>query len=280
MYIEITNICGLQCSFCPPKVNPTMTMNIDFFEQIIEQIKPYTKLVALHVLGDPLVVSNLTKYLDIIQKHNLKAMITTTGYHLDKSLFQTLSHQSIKQINFSLNSYNKNAMHKTFGQYFEPIIEFCKYKVQNRLNSFINLRLWNLDAQNSEEEFNHKVFKSIHEKFGVDIKSKNSKESIRLDNKVLLQFDQYFQWPSLDNDIVGDGYCHALSSQVAILSNGVVVPCCLDCDGVIELGNLHSNTFDAILHSKKAQDIIKGFKNNIAVEPLCQKCSYKERFNQ
>lgn len=280
MYIEITNICGLQCSFCPPKINPTHTMSLDFFEEIVKQIKPYTKLVALHVLGDPLVVKNLEKYLDVIEKYNLKAMITTTGYYLQRNLFPILSHKAIKQINFSLNSYNKNAMKQTFEDYIDPIIEFCKYKVQKNIPSFINLRLWNLDAHNSEEKFNQKVFEILYENFGVKIDQSNVKQSIRLDNKVLLQFDQYFIWPSLENQIVGNGYCHGLSSQIAILSNGVVVPCCLDCDGHINLGNLHTQTLNQILNNQKSQNIIEGFKNNLAIELLCQKCSYKERFNQ
>ena len=152
--------------------------------------------------------------------------------------------------------------------------------MQKNIPSFINLRLWNLDAHNSEEKFNQKVFETLYKNFGVKIDHSNTKQSIRLDNKVLLQFDQYFIWPSLENQIVGNGYCHGLSSQIAILSSGVVVPCCLDCDGHINLGNLHTQTLNQILNNQKSQNIIEGFKNNLAIEQLCQKCSYKERFNQ
>ncbi len=280
VYIEITNICGLQCSFCPPKINPIKTLSLEEFENIIAQVAPLTDLVALHVLGDPLVISDLEKYLDIVQKYNLKAMITTTGYHLNDSMFQTLSHSTIKQINFSLNSFNKNSMKKSLNEYLQPILDFCQYKVEHNLPNFINLRLWNLDQQNSEEDFNTQIINSLENFFNIKIEINKQKESIRIDNKVLINFDQYFQWPSLKNDIVGDGYCHGLQSQFAILVDGRVVPCCLDCDGVIELGNITQQSLQDILNSSKASKIIEGFKNNKAVEELCQKCSYKERFNQ
>jgi len=279
VYIEITNICGLSCSFCPPKINPTMTMDLEFFEQIIKQLENKTKLIALHVLGDPLVVSNLKDYLDIAQKYNIKVMITTTAYYLRREYFNLLTHNAIKQINFSLNSFNKNSMNKTFDEYMETILEFCSYKVTNKINSFINLRLWNKDKQNSEKEFNNMIYKKLNSFFGTNITNNIESKSIRLDNKVLLNFDDYFIWPNLNNDYSSQGYCQGATKQIAVLSNGTVVPCCLDCDGIINLGDLHKQNLDDILKNKRTQNLINGFKNNIAVEPLCQTCSYKDRFN-
>lgn len=258
-------------------------MEIEFFEKILQQLQGDTPIIALHVLGDPLVVSDLFKYLDLVQKYKFKAMITTTGYHLQKNHFTTLSHECIKQVNFSLNSFNKNAMDKTFEQYMQPLLEFCTYKVNNNINSFINLRLWNQDDKNTEQQFNSEVFSVLNHYFGTDIHFDevqcNNTKSTRLDNKVLLNFDNYFIWPALSNTTVSNGYCQGGSKQLAILSDGRVVPCCLDCDGVIELGNLHAQTLKEVLQNKRAKDLIEGFKNSIAVELLCQKCSYKDRFN-
>jgi len=279
VYIEITNICGLSCSFCPPKINPTKTISLEFFEKIVKQFENKTKLIALHVLGDPLVVSNLEEYLEIVKKYNIKVMVTTTAYHLKKEYFELLTNDVIKQINFSLNSFNKNSMNISFDQYMQTILEFCSYKVSNNINSFINLRLWNKDKQDSEKEFNQMVYKKLNSFFGTNITNNIESKSIRLDNKVLLNFDDYFIWPNLNNEYFAHGYCQGAIKQIAILSNGTVVPCCLDCDGVIDLGNLHKQTLDEILKNRRTQELIKGFENNISVEPLCQKCSYKDRFN-
>jgi radical SAM protein with 4Fe4S-binding SPASM domain len=99
-----------------------------------------------------------------------------------------------------------------------------------------------------------------------------------LASKVLLNFDDYFEWPSLSNPIYGDGYCGGLDSHFAILSDGKVVPCCLDYEAVIELGDLKHQSLCEILSSNKACAIKEGFKQSMAVEELCQKCSYKSRF--
>jgi MoaA/NifB/PqqE/SkfB family radical SAM enzyme len=254
-------------------------MDLIFFENIIKQLENKTKLVALHVLGDPLVVSNLKEYLDIVKKYNLKVMITTTGYILKKEDFEILTHDSIKQINFSLNSFNKNSMNKTFDEYMQPILEFCTYKVLHNINSFINLRLWNKDDQNSEKEFNQKIFNKLNSYFNINITNNIDSKSIRLDNKVLINFDKYFIWPNLNNTYSSHGYCQGATKQIAILSNGVVVPCCLDCDGIIQLGDLNIQNLDQILKNKRTIELIEGFKKNIAVELLCQSCSYKDRFN-
>jgi radical SAM protein with 4Fe4S-binding SPASM domain len=93
-----------------------------------------------------------------------------------------------------------------------------------------------------------------------------------------MHFDNYFEWPSLNNKNYVDGTCQGLQSHIAILASGKVVPCCLDCDGIIELGDLHKESLESILSSERTVNMIEGFKENKAVEELCQKCSYKERF--
>jgi radical SAM protein with 4Fe4S-binding SPASM domain len=122
------------------------------------------------------------------------------------------------------------------------------------------------------------VLNYLSDIYKIDIINATGKESIRLDNKVLLNFDVYFQWPNLQNDHFSHGYCHGLSKQIAILANGTVVPCCLDGEGVIDLGNIFETSLKDILESKRAEDIVQGFKNKKAVEELCQKCRYKDRF--
>jgi organic radical activating enzyme len=277
VYIEITNICGLQCSFCPTKDIVSNKISLDFFETILLQLKPYTRNLAFHVFGDPLTLSNLKSYLDIALKYNFKVDITTTGYYLKNFDLRLFLHKAIKQINFSLNSYNKNEMNITLEQYMEPMFELSKLKLKHKIHSFINFRSWNLDKNNSENKFNNQVLELLSTQFNIDLSKINNAKSIRLDNQILLNFDNYFKWPSLNNTVKTDGFCYGLSSQIAILSSGIVVPCCLDSFGCIDLGSLHNQTLKDILYSKRALGIRDGFKNNIAVEELCQKCTFKNR---
>lgn len=282
IYIEITNVCGLSCSFCPTKELPSKEMDLKFFESIVIQAKAYTKEIACHVVGDPLTQSNLSEYLDILHKHGLKAMLTTSGYFLKKHSYDTLFHPCVKQINISLNSFNKNDTSLTFEQYINPVLALCKAKLEREEELFINLRVWNFDELMSERTFNEILFAKLSSAFDTNLDLKKIYEerpkSIRLASKVLVHFDNYFEWPSLKNENYGDGTCQGLQSHVAILASGKVVPCCLDCDGIIELGDLHKESLDRILRSNRATAMVEGFKEGKAVEELCQKCSYKERF--
>lgn len=282
IYIEITNVCGLKCSFCPTKALPNKAMDLDFFESLIKEAKNYTREIACHVVGDPLTQSNLSEYLDIIAKYGLKAMLTTSGYFLKKHPYETLFHPAVKQINISLNSFNKNDTSLTFEQYMTPILDLCNEKLKREKELFINLRVWNLDEMMSERTFNESLFKKLSNAFdttlSLDTVYKEKPKSLRLASKILLHFDNYFEWPSLQNKNYGDGTCQGLQSHIAVLASGKVVPCCLDCDGVIELGDLHQKSLAEILSSERASAMLEGFKEGKAVEELCQKCSYKERF--
>jgi len=278
VYIELTNICGLSCSFCPTKNTKSQTIDLDLYKNILIQLQPYTKDIAFHVFGDPLTLSNLENYLDIALKYNFRVHITTTGYYLNKFDLNIFLHKAIKQINFSLNSYNKNEMKITLNEYLQPMFDLSDLKLEKKVHNFINFRLWNLDNSNSEDDFNSEVFTLLSKKFNIDLSNIDFDKPIRIENQILIDFDNYFKWPSLNDQERTNGYCHGLSSQIAILSSGVVVPCCLDSFGVINLGNLNEISLKEILYSKKAIDIVEGFKNNIAVEELCQKCTFKNRF--
>ncbi len=283
IYIELTNVCGLSCSFCPTKELPNKEMDLVFFESVIAQAQNYTKEIACHVVGDPLTQSNLHAYLDIIHKYGLKAMLTTSGYFLKKHSYDTLFHPCVKQINISLNSFNKNDTSLTFEQYITPVLALCEAKIQREEELFINLRVWNLDESMSERSFNEILFEKLSKTFdatlALDSIYTERPKSIRLASKILVHFDNYFEWPSLNNQTYGHGTCQGLQSHVAILASGKVVPCCLDCDGIIELGDLHESSLETILSGERTVNMIEGFKEGKAVEELCQKCSYKERFN-
>jgi radical SAM protein with 4Fe4S-binding SPASM domain len=280
VYVELTNICGLSCTFCPDKNNSPKTMDLPFFESIIKQISKYTNEIVCHVMGDPLTLSNIANYLDVIEHYGMKAMITTSGFYIDKHPMHTLLHPAVRQLNISLNSFNKNDTKITLDEYLKPIFALCKEKIAHYPDTFINLRLWNIDKEKSEDDFNALVFAKLSEFFGVKVDYASGTKGLRVASKILLHFDNYFEWPSLSNPIYGNGYCGGLDSHIAILCDGRVVPCCLDYEAIIELGNLHNRSLDEILEQKRVKDIRDGFACGEAVEELCQRCSYKSRFDK
>ena len=260
-------------------------MTLEKFDRLNGQLKKVTNELAYHIVGDPLVLSNLNEYLDISLKHELKVNITTTANNLMKNHFDILMNQTIKQINFSINSYNANSHKKSLDEYINPILDFIEYAVSKEQHFFINLRIWNLDESESAKEFNTEVFKRVNERFdsNIDIEDiyKNRPKNIRIARMVFFNFDEYFNWPSLSNEVVSKkGTCYGLDSHFGILSSGKVVPCCLDKDAVVNLGNTNDSLLEDILKSDRVKAIQNGFRKNILVEEFCQKCEYRTRFDK
>ena len=259
-------------------------MDLEHFKDINKQLKGITKELAYHVVGDPLVLSNLDKYLNISLEEELKVNIVTTANNLERKHFDTLMNKAIRQINFSINSYNANSHKKSLDEYLNPILDFCEYAVSKKQHFFINLRIWNLDESKSAREFNQKVFEKVNERFSsnidIDEVYKNRPKNIKIERMIFFNFDDYFNWPSLDNKYVSNkGFCYGLDSHFAILSAGTVVPCCLDKDGIINLGNTNNTQLEDILNSNRVKSIQNGFKNGEVIEELCQKCDYRTRFD-
>ncbi len=274
VYIELTSKCGLSCDFCPSASRTLSTMEIELFRKINKEVKSYTDDIAYHVVGDPLLVENIKEYLDISHKEGLRVHITTAGYYLKPWHVEALNHPSIKQINFSLNSYRGNKLPVSLETYIENIAEFTLAFRALNTKSFINYRLWNKEEDNSQEEYNLEVRELMAKKLGVELQ-----DTPRLMNKVLFNFDSLFEWPSLEASYVGDkGSCHGLSGQMAILSSGEVVPCCFDYEAIINLGNMKSENLVSILDKPRSKNMLEGFKKGEIVEELCKHCSYRTKF--
>ncbi len=103
----------------------------------------------------------------------------------------------------------------------------------------------------------------------------------KLLNRLYLHFDTEFVWPELDLPVLGTyGTCQGLTSHFGVLVDGTVVPCCLDKEGSIPLGNILTSDVREILENPKSQAILKGFKERRLIEDLCQRCQYIERFQK
>lgn len=259
-------------------------MSLSLFEEINAQLQGVTKELAYHIVGDPLVVPNLKEYLDISYKYQLKVHLTTTANNLTSDFFEVLMHPALKQVNFSINSYNANSHKKSLDEYLEPILQYLYYAKTKQQKHFINLRIWNLDDIQSAKTFNEAVFQKVNEYFNIQLNAREvytqQPKNIKIASKIFFNFDDYFEWPSLTTSWVSkEGFCYGLDSHFGILASGVVVPCCLDKDGIVNLGNIQQNSLQTILTSPRVQNIQQGFKMNQVIESLCQHCSYRRRFD-
>lgn len=253
-YIEITNVCNLNCDFCPKTQRSSQYMTIEDFKYILSQIKPYTEYIYFHVKGEPLLHPELETFLDISHEYGYKVNITTNGTLLPKVKDKLYNKPALRQINISLHSMEGNKENKFEKEYNDHIEVFVK-EAREKSDIIISLRQWDLDEETDDAR------------------------GIKLEEKVYLNQDYRFKWPGLDEEEDdGIGFCYGLRNQIAILVDGTVVPCCLDGEGVINLGNIKETPFTQIIESPRAKSIIEGFSNNRVVEELCRKCGYRKRF--
>ena len=265
IYIEITNVCNLNCSFCSSSNKIKREMTIEEFKEVLSKINNYTDYIYLHVKGEPLTHHNLDKILDITKEYNKKVCITTNGVFLKDKLPILKKYDNIYQINISLHSENNKK------NYLEDIISSV-----NELSSYISYRFWTLDNNKMDNKTKEyiKVLKEVYNKEEIY-------DGIKLKDKVYLSLDNKFTWPSINNDYYNEsGTCLGAKTQLAILSDGTVSICCLDSEGVSNLGNIYLNTMEDILGSDKYQNILKGFNDHKVCLDICKHCSYKERFDK
>ncbi len=271
IYVEITNICNLNCSFCSKDNSEKKEMSVDDFNLVINKIKPYTDYIYLHIKGEPLLHSKLDELLSICDREKINVNITTNGTLLKEKYLLLDNHKSIRQVNVSLHSENNK------DNYFDEIFSVCK-KLLNKM--FISYRLWTLDDYKLDEKSTIIVDKIINSyNLSTEIVDKLKKErNIKIFINTYVNKSNLFIWPNVNNNLNIDGKCYGLIDQLGILVDGTVVPCCLDSSGVINLGNIFNDDLNSILSSKLVKDIIDGFRNNKSVCLLCKNCNFRDRF--
>jgi len=271
VYIEVTNVCNLNCSFCLNNKREKKFMNVSDFSHIINQIKDYTDYIYLHVKGEPLLNPNLDIFLDICDKNNIFVNITTNGTLLKKNINILKKHKCVRQLNISLHSENDNK------DYFEDVFNCCN-SLADRV--YISYRLWTLKNRILDKK-STKVVEKIISFYDLsdDIVEKLYNDSqIKICTNTYVNKDNLFEWPSMDSKCDSNGYCHGTIDHIGILVDGTVVPCCLDSEACVVLGNILSTSFVDILSSNRFVNMMNGFKNNICVEEFCRKCRFKDRF--
>lgn len=257
IYIEITNICNLCCSFCQPTKRTFGSMSTQEFDAVCQEIKPFTDYIYLHVKGEPLLHPQFRSILHTAKKHGLKVNITTNGTLIEKQL-ETLLAYPPHQINLSFHSAGDNAG-VDFEQYVAKLFYAIK-KLHANTRCEMSLRLW--------------ASKDKAALFGMS--------NVKVLDRLHINIAPEFEWPDVSSDYYEEnGTCQGLKTHVAILCDGSVVPCCLDGNASIILGNVFETPFADIINNSRALKILYEFsRHRKACEELCRHCSYKERFTK
>ena len=259
IYVEITNNCNLDCSFCNKNKRDKMFISIDNFNTLLDKVKDYTDHLYFHVIGEPLLHPNINELIDIASK-DFFVNITTNGYLIKR----IESNKNIRKLSISLHSYDSK-YNKSLDEYLNTIFDTVDKLLE--YGTIIEYRLW-IDRENNKE-----ILNKLESKYKVKIDS----DSIKIKNNLFFATEKEFIWPTFNNDYDCDiGSCLGTRDHVGILVDGTAVPCCLDSEGIINLGNVYKNDLNDIISSDLFKQINKGFLCNKKAHPLCKKCNFYE----
>ena len=259
IYVEITNACNLNCSFCIKNSRKVESISIDKFKTLLDKVKPYTDYLYFHVLGEPLMHKNINELIDIASS-NFNINITTNGYLIDR----IKDNKNIRQLNISLHSFTGNNLKEYLDNVFNSVDKLILNK------TYISLRLW------VKNTYNNDIIDYINNRYNLNIPY--NIDNYKINDYLFINNFHEFIWPDLDNNCYEEiGTCYALIDHIGILVDGTIVPCCLDTKGIINLGNIYNSNLDEILNSSRVVNMIEGFKNNKKIENLCRHCKFIDK---
>ena len=246
-------------------------MTVNEFSMILEKLSGVTEYIYLHVMGEPLTHPQLAEFIELATSRGFKCSITTNGTLLDKCGAELLA-SPVYKVNISIHSF-ENGEREEYLSYLNSCFDFADEASKRGILTV--LRLWN---RGYDEGRNIDTLAILKDKL-ADAEWREGTNGFRIRHKLHLEYGDRFEWPDVECDELGDTvFCHGLGDHFGILVDGRIVPCCLDREGVIELGNAYTDDISKALISPKAQKIRDGFKCKRAVEELCRKCGYARRF--
>ena len=314
IYIEITNVCNLHCSFCPcgktisnksadskhesdqplenavTRIAESRTfMPSELFEKCIAGTQEIGATnVYFHVLGEPTLHPGFVHYVKKLEQTPLKLTLTTNGTTIERSGRQIIASPAVRQVNFSTHAYAE-LPREIAERNLQNVLDFCQLAIVKRPDLYINLRLWNVGASEATP-WNSYMLNRIRETFGVDVTPGHfcsRHKSFNITGRIYLHEDTRFEWPGLNKvtepaevtaATYSAGTCRALDTHVAILHDGRVVACCLDHSGQITLGKINEQSLPEIINSPLARNIHEGFAQHELRHPFCQTCNFCKRF--
>ena len=271
VYIEISNLCNLSCRFCPGTKRPKGKMDLELFSQVLEKLRGYTEFVYFHLMGEPLLHRSLPQFLELAQEKGFKVILTTNGTLVTDRQELLLSSPALHKVNISLHAFEANDLSVPFDTYLDGCLAYGKAAQGQKLTVY---RLWN---SGGEDRQNTAILEKLEQVFPKPWKE--GRKGTQIAPKVYLEPGEKFDWPDMNApEEEGPYFCYGLRDQIGVLWDGTVVPCCLDHEGDIPLGNLLTQSMEEILESDRAKAIYDGFSKKEAAEPLCRRCGYARRF--
>lgn len=273
IYLEISNRCNLRCAFCPGTARPPRAMTEVEFSTLLPKLRPYTDYLYFHLMGEPLAHPLLESFLALAHAAGFKVILTTNGTLLNARQDMLLRSPGLHKVNVSLHAFEANDLAIPFATYLDECLAFGRAAAGKKL---VIYRLWNGGGLS---EKNDAILRALRSAFPAPWVQE--RRGVRIGEKIYLHPAAKFDWPDLAApEWEGTVSCYGLRDQIGVLCDGTVVPCCLDHEGDIPLGNLFEKELSDILATPRSTAIREGFARGCAAEPLCRRCGFaRSRFS-
>lgn len=266
-YLEITNRCNLSCAFCPKTTRKGHQLSLEEFHSLTDKLVGEIKFLYFHLMGEPFLHPLLPQFITLARQKGFIPILTTNGTLLADA--QSVIDAKPHKIQISLQAHEGNTKENP-ETYIRQVMNFAKEAAKQGI--IIVLRLWNEGGEHNSmnQELIHLMAQHITTPWT------ERPDGWKLDELIYLETDTTFEWPDAARTPYeqNEAFCHALRNQIGVLVDGTVVPCCLDSQGTINLGNLHQQTLTEILHSPRALRLYQAFTHHKTSEKLCKTCGY------
>lgn len=272
VYVEITNVCNMHCSFCHGHARTPRKMTKEEFSRVLDQLAGKTQYIYYHLMGEPLTHPELPDFLAMAKNRGFSSVLTTNGTLLQKR-GEELLRAGLHKVSISLHSFEEDDENAQ-REYIYKTAQFAKNAAET--GTLVSFRLWNRGADEGHNDLTERCLRE----FLPGDWTENSR-GYRIRDRIFLEWGDRFGWPDKNGEDQGDRvFCYGLRDHFGILCDGTVVPCCLDSDGVIDLGNVFTQDLTEILASPRAKAMVDGFSCRKATEDLCRRCPYARRFSK
>lgn len=272
IHLEITDVCNAACSFCPGTPREARFMSDDEFSSVLSAIEGRAEYLYFHIMGEPLLHPSVRKFASLAKRRGFRVMITTNGL-LHEVGRELVSDGNVYRIGISVHSFEGNRYSLTEEEYLDGCFGIAEAAAEH--GTIAALKLWNSEDPEGES-FSARVMRYAEGRYGGGFAKNRS--GYRLRDGIFLETGERFMWPG-QGQVSPAVFCQALRLQFGILCDGTVVPCCLDCDGRMALGNIFGTCLDTILSSERAAAMYAGFTEGRAVEKPCMTCGFALRFS-
>jgi radical SAM protein with 4Fe4S-binding SPASM domain len=288
VWIDTVSLCNFRCGFCPTTYAPNKgkgVMQFDTFKKIIDEVSTIHLEGYLFQTGEPLLNRDIVRFVQYMTSKNMLSIMHTNGSLWTRDKAAALLDAGLGFISFSFDGYDAETYEKTrVGGNFEQTVERIKGVLElkkKRGTARPYVRIQTLvpatgnDARFSEERARR--FRALFEDLPVDEfdREKISNLAHDLPTGAVLKPEA----PMSAGEHRDRGYrfkpCTRLWSSMTIRFDGTVVPCCVDFESQMPLGNVKNQTLLQIWNGEPLRQLReKHVKAELEAVPLCAKCDF------